>query len=114
MPVKLPKGPVSVDEYYRLAEIGVLDEDSRVELLDGEIIEMSPIGRRHASMVDRLTYLFSQLLQGSAIVRVQNPLRLGEFSEPVPDLCLLSPRTDFYADAHPGPADALLVVEVAE
>ena len=75
---------------------------------------MTPIGSRHAAVVDRLTWLFSERVRRRAIVRVQNPIRLGERSEPQPDLALLRFREDFYASSHPGPGDALLVVEVAE
>jgi len=84
-----------------------------VELLEGEIVEMAPIGSRHAACVARLTALFSRA-QERGIVWVQNPIRLGERSEPQPELTFLKPRPDFYAQVHPGPADVLLVVEVAE
>ena len=103
----------TVEEYHLLARAGVLKEDDRVELLEGEIVEMSPIGSRHAACVDRLNRVFSRLGERT-IVRVQSPLRLGDLAEPQPDLALLRPRSDFYATAHPGPEDVLLVVEVAE
>ena len=101
-------------EYYRMAEAGVLTEDDRVELIDGEILEMSPIGRRHSACVARLTSVFSQRLGAAVIVWPQNPVRLSERSEPEPDLALLRPRPDFYASAHPTPADVLLIVEVGD
>lgn len=103
----------TVEEYHLLARAGILKEDDRVELLEGEIVEMSPIGSRHAACVDRLNRVFSRLGERT-IVRVQSPLRLGDLAEPQPDLALLRPRSDFYATAHPGPEDVLLVVEVAE
>jgi Uma2 family endonuclease len=103
----------TVDEYHLLARAGILKEDDRVELLDGDIVEMSPIGSRHAACVDRLNRVFSRLGE-RAIVRVQSPVRLGDLAEPQPDLALLRPRADFYAAAQPGPEDVLLVVEVAE
>jgi Uma2 family endonuclease len=106
--------PFTVEEYYRMAEAGILGEDDRVELLDGEIVQMSPIGSRHAACVARLNRKFTRALGERAIVQVQNPLRLSQRSEPQPDLCLLRPRPDYYAGAHPGPGDALLVVEVAD
>lgn len=96
-----------------MAQAGIFREDDRVELLDGEILEMTPIGSRHAACVARLTARFSRV-QANAIVWVQNPIRLSERSEPQPDLALLRPRPDFYSQAHPGPGDVLLVVEVAE
>ena len=97
-----------------MAQAGILREDDRVELLDGEILEITPIGSRHAACVDRLNPLFSDQVRRRAIVRIQNPIRLSERSEPQPDLTLLRPRPDFYAQAHPGPGGFLLVVEVAE
>ncbi len=114
MSMQLLKRRFTVDEYHRMAEAGILSEDDRVELIDGEIVEMVPIGSRHAACVDRLNRIFSELLERRAIVRVQNPIRLGRHSEPQPDIALLRPRADFYASAHPGPADVLLVVEVAD
>jgi Uma2 family endonuclease len=104
----------SVEDYHRMLGAGILSEDDRVELIDGEIVEMAPIGPRHASQVDFLARLLWQLVGGRAIVRVQNPIRLGEQSEPQPDLCLLRPRRDYYRRSHPTAADVLLVIEVAE
>jgi Uma2 family endonuclease len=104
----------SVDDYYRIAEAGILNEDSRVELIEGEIVEMTAVGARHAACVMRLNHLLAARAAGRAIVNVQNPVRLSAFSEPQPDLALLRPRDDFYARAHPGPQDVLLVIEVAE
>jgi len=104
----------TVDEYYRMAEVGILGPDDRVELLDGEIVEMSPIGARHAATVTRLQRLFERLAGHGAIVRVQQPVRLDPYSEPEPDIALVRPRADFYAEAHPTPGDVLLIVEVAD
>jgi hypothetical protein len=104
----------TVAEYYQMAEAGIFSGDDRVELLNGEVVEMSPIGSRHAACVDRLNQLFSERMIGCVIVRVQGPVRLGRYSEPQPDLALLQPRPDFYAHAHPEPEDVLLVAEVAE
>lgn len=103
----------TVDEYYRMAEAGILGQDDRVELLDGRIVQMSPIGSRHAACVDRLTRRLAEIPEGQATLRVQSPVRLGEFSEPQPDLCLLEPRADYYAEGHPGPGNVLLLIEVA-
>jgi Uma2 family endonuclease len=104
----------SVHEYYRMAEVGILAEDDRVELIDGEIIQMSPIGPPHAGTVLRFSKRFEQRFGDRALVSVQNPIRLDEHNEPEPDLALLKPRPDFYATAHPTPPDVLLVVEVAD
>jgi Uma2 family endonuclease len=104
----------SVDDYYEMARAGILGEDDRVELIEGEVIEMSPIGRRHAACVDRLNRSFARLVEEAAIVRVQGPVRLSEQAEPQPDVALLRPRPDFYAMGHPTPFDIFLIVEVAE
>jgi Uma2 family endonuclease len=104
----------SVDEYYRMADAGILTEDDRVELIEGEIIEMSPIGSRHAGCVKRLNTLLGQQSGQSAIVSVQDPISIDDFSEPEPDVALLKPREDFYSESHPTASDVLLVVEVAD
>ena len=95
-----------------MAEAGVLSEDDRVELLDGEIVQMSPIGIPHASSVDRIAELFRRRLVGRANIRVQGPIVLDRFSQPQPDVSVLALRADFYARAHPRPRDVLLAVEV--
>ena len=104
----------STDDYHHMAEAGVLGPEDRIELIEGEIVEMSPIGARHAACVTRLTRIFGDLAGDDAIVRVQNPVVLDSSSELQPDVALLVPRTDYYAEAHPGPADVLLLVEVAD
>jgi Uma2 family endonuclease len=104
----------TVDEFYRMAEAGIIKEGDRVELIEGQIVEMSPIGSRHAAAVDRGCAVWRRLLGERAIIRSQNPVRLDEHSEPEPDIALLRPRPDFYASAHPGAADVYVVVEVAE
>jgi len=114
MSVRLLRRRFTVDDYHRMVEAGILSDDDRVELIDGEIIEMVAIGSRHAACVDRLARLCSAGVRNRAIVRVQNPILLSEHSEPQPDLALLRPRRDFYAAGHPGPQDILLVVEVAD
>ena len=104
----------TVAEYYQMAKAGIFTEDDRVELIDGEIIEMTPIGHRHAACVDRLNRLFSRGVGDSAVVRIQNPVRLSDSTELQPDVTLLRARSDFYASGHPTPGDVLLLVEVAE
>ncbi|MBI4634928.1 MAG: Uma2 family endonuclease [Candidatus Rokubacteria bacterium] len=113
MAISLVRRAFTVEEYYRMAEAGILHEDDRVELLEGEIVEMAPIGDRHAQCVDRLTNTLAVRAAGRAIVRVQGPVRLSMRSEPQPDIALLRFRPDFYP-RHPGPADVLLLIEVAE
>lgn len=97
-----------------MGEAGVFGEGDRVELIEGEIIEMSPIGSPHAARVKRLNRLLVRRLGTRAIVQVQDPVVLSRFSEPEPDLAVLKPRVDFYAAKHPEPADVLLIVEVAD
>ncbi|MFN3476129.1 MAG: Uma2 family endonuclease [Candidatus Methylomirabilales bacterium] len=114
MGVQVAKRRFTVEEYHRMGAAGIFSEDDRVELIEGEIVEMSPIGRRHAACVKRLIRLFDRGVGDRAIVGAQDPIRLGEHSEPQPDLTLLRPRPDFYAHAHPGPEDVFLIVEAAE
>ena len=97
-----------------MGEAGIFPTVARLELLEGAIYEMSPIGSRHAACVDFLVALLANLAQHRFIVRSQNPVRLDDFSEPQPDVALLRWRDDFYRDAHPQPADVLLVIEVAD
>ena len=105
---------ISVDAFHRMGETGILGPQDRVELIDGEIIDMSPIGVLHAAIVARLASHFSQRLGPIGVVWCQNPLRLDDISEPEPDIAILRPRADFYMTAHPGAADVLLVIEVAD
>ncbi len=97
-----------------MAETGILTEDDRVELINGEIIAMSPINSPHASVVDRISNFLKEEIGKSVIVRVQSPLLLSDLSEPEPDVMLLKPKDDFYASAHPQPEDVYLLIEVAD
>jgi Uma2 family endonuclease len=114
MSVQIQKHYFSVDDYYRMADAGLFPIDARVELIEGEVIEMSPIGNRHAGCVNRLSRFLNRAASDFAIVSVQNPVRLNDFSEPQPDIALLKPRDDFYSNSHPTPADVLLIIEVAD
>jgi Uma2 family endonuclease len=105
---------VSVDDYYKMAAAGIFGANDRVELINGEIVDMAPAGSRHASLVTRLNQLFSRNLEPDVIVKVQDPLHLDAESEPEPDLMLLKARQDFYAKAHPEAQDVLLLVEVGD
>lgn len=104
----------TVAEYHHMGEAGIFSEDDRMELIDGEVVEMTPIGSRHAAVVMRLNRLLQGAIGDRALVNPQNPVELTEYSEPQPDLSLLVPRADFYAGGHPRPQDTLLVVEVAD
>jgi Uma2 family endonuclease len=104
----------TVDEWHRMGDAGLFGEGARVELLDGEVMEMSPIGSRHAGTVNGLTRLLFTAAQERAVVAVQNPVALDERSEPLPDVALLAPRDDDYRHAHPSPEEILLLVEVSD
>ncbi|HET6237143.1 MAG TPA: Uma2 family endonuclease [Acetobacteraceae bacterium] len=104
----------TVAEYHRMAEVGILGEDSRVELIRGQIVDMAPIGAPHLGMVNRLTRVLPGVLAGRGILSVQNPVRLDNGSEPEPDVVVLRPRADDYATATPCPPDVLLLIEVAD
>jgi Uma2 family endonuclease len=114
MSIAIARRRFTAAEYHRMAEAGILRYKERVELIEGEIVDMTPIGRRHMACVDRLNRFFVQGVGDEAIVRVQGSLRLHEHSEPQPDLVILRPRADFYAADDAGPADTLLIVEVAD
>ena len=115
MAVELRRRRFTIDEYERMAETGILDEDDRVELIEGEIVEMSPIGPPHASIVARMTAVLVPRLAGRAILWSQSSLLLRvQASYFQPDLILLRPRDDYYRLANPEPRDALLVVEVMD
>lgn len=104
----------SVAEYHQMIENGILTGEDRVELLNGEIIEMSALSPGHAAGVKRISKLFNRRVADDAIVSVQDPIQLNDLSEPQPDVALLKPRNDFYKQAHPKPEDVFLLVEVAE
>lgn len=102
----------TVDEYHRMAEVGILHEDDRVELVEGEIVEMTPIGSRHFACVLELTRLVGGQIGDEVRLSIQNPVRLGERLEPQPDVALLKARD--YAGSLPGPEDVLLLIEVSD
>jgi Uma2 family endonuclease len=110
----LTKHRFNTGEYYRMAETGVIKANARVELLDGEIIDMSPIGPFHGGVVNRLNSLFNATAKERYLVAVQNPLQLDDYNEPQPDLMLLRPVADDYTSKHASPEDVLLLVEVAD
>ena len=104
-----------VGEYHRMAETGILTPEDRVELIEGEIVDLAPIGSAHGGTTIRLTSLVARAVaEGRVLASIQAPLRLDPHNEPQPDLMLLRPRADFYRDSHPTPTDVLLLVEVAD
>jgi Uma2 family endonuclease len=114
MAIPQPRRRFTVAEYERMGAAGILGEDDRVELIDGEIVEMSPIGREHAASVDQCADVLRECVGPAAIIRVQGPIQLGEHAEPQPDIALLRRRPDFYRLRLPHPEDILLLVEVAD
>ena len=104
----------TVDDWHTMIDAGVFRQDQRLELLDGEIFEMAPIGPHHTSVVNRLTRLWVMRLGTRAIVQAQGPIDVSRRSEPEPDLALFRERDDFYRHRHAGPRDTLLVIEVAD
>jgi len=103
-----------VDEYYRMAEAGVLGSEDRVELIGGEVVQVAPIGARHVGCVIRMTDAFNAAFRGRAIVSPKLPVRLDDYNEPQPDLALLEMRADFYSSKTPEARDAVLVVEISD
>jgi Uma2 family endonuclease len=104
----------TADEYQRMGQVGILSSDDRVELIDGEVVTMTPIGARHVACVNHATRALVRAAGDDAIVQAQSSVRLDPYAEPEPDLVLLRPRTDFYASRLPGPDDILLIIEIAD
>lgn len=114
MRIEAPKKLFTVEEYYKMADAGIFAPEDRVELIDGEIIQMSPIGIRHAGCVNGATQVFAEAFRGRAVVSVQNPLQLSDYTEPQPDVVLLRPRKDTYRGKNIEASDALLVLEISD
>lgn len=109
-----PRHRFTVDEFHRMGEIGILSNDDRLELINGEIFEMSPIGSEHAACVRRLDRWLQRTLGADVIVSAQQPIKIELDGEPIPDVALLRPEPDGYRHAHPTSRDALLIIEVAD
>ena len=105
---------LTVSDFHRMGDAGIFVAGDRVELIDGEVIDMSPIGALRAAIVARLTAFLCRTAGSGMVVWCQNPIRLDDLSEPEPDIALLRPRADGYMSAHPGPEDVLVVIEVAD
>lgn len=114
MSAEIARYSFTAEEFERMGEVGIFRQGARLELIEGEIVEMSPIGSLHAACVKFLTGLLYRLFGDTLVVGVQDPIRLNDFSEPQPDVTLLRWRDDYYREAHPTPADVLLVIEVAD
>lgn len=105
---------LTVDEYHPMGEVGIFGEDDRVELIEGQLIAMTPIGSNHSGTINALNHRLFDRLRNAGVVAVQNPVRLGDLSEPQPDFAVLRPRDDFYRRSTPTQDDVLLLIEVAD
>src|SRR5262245_12329665 len=114
MSVEVTRKLFTVEEYERMSEVGILGPLDRTELIDGEIIEVSPAGLRHAACCSRATTLFVEALGRRVIVSVQNPVLLDNYNMPEPDILILQARPDFYSTRRPTPADACLAIEISD
>lgn len=114
MSLQVAKHFFTIKEFERMGEAGIFSEDARLELIEGEIVEISPIGSRHAACVKRLSMYLSRTLGDKFIIGTQDPIQLDDFTAPQTDIALLQRREDFYESAHPKPQDVLLVIEVAD
>lgn len=114
MSIVIEHRPITVKEYHRMAQAGILQEDEHIELIQGEIIKMSPIGLKHRACVNRLNTILTDLINKNAIVQVQSSIILPDRSEPEPDIVILKLRADFYEHSEPGPNDILILMEVAD
>jgi len=110
----VPRRALTVAEYHRMGEVGILTEDDRVELIEGELVAMSPIGSEHSGTVNGLTRLLVMAVGNRGVVAVQNPVQLDDRSEPQPDFAVLKPRSDDYRRATPRADDVLLLIEIAD
>lgn len=108
----LPLARITTEQFHAMIQAGIYTEDDKIELIDGLLFKKMSIGSPHAALVNALNFALVRRLGGQAIVAVQNPVAINEYSEPEPDISLLKLRSDFYRSAHPGPGDVLLVVEV--
>ena len=113
-PLTIPRRTLTVDEYHKMGDAGVLRPEDRVELIEGEMIEMAPIGARHFAMVNKLCALLVTAVGKNGIVSIQNPIVLPPRNEPQPDLAILKPRRDYYESQLPNAQDVLLLIEVAD
>jgi Uma2 family endonuclease len=108
-----PHRRITVDEYHDMARTGLIGPDARTELIEGEVVHVAPIGDRHGDAVEALDELLHQALAGLARVRCQMPVRLGEYSQPEPDLVVVRPRTGRNDRGHPSAADVFLIIEIS-
>jgi len=114
MSLQVAKYFFTAEEFERMGEAGIFPKDARLELIEGEIVELSPIGSRHAACVKFFSRYLNRTLGDMALVSIQDPIQLNDLTQPQPDIALLRLRDDFYRESHPRPGDVLLVIEVAD
>lgn len=114
MAVQIEKRLFTVEDYYKMAETGILKPTDRVELINGEIVKMSPISSQHAGHVLRINIFLNKILADLAFINIQNPIRINNYLEPEPDIAILRPATHFYIEQHPQPQDVYLIIEIAD
>ncbi|HLH29800.1 MAG TPA: Uma2 family endonuclease [Terriglobia bacterium] len=114
MQIETTKKKFTVEDYYHMAEAGILQPDERVELIEGEVVEMSPIGDPHGVITDRANMIFARGLGDKVVVSVQRPVRINRYNELQPDVVLIRPRENFYGTRHPRPEDVVLLIEVSD
>lgn len=112
--ISVPTYEFSVEAYHRLVDVGILKEDDRVELIEGQIINRTPIRSPHAACVDRLGDILRALFIKKAIIRSQNPITLSGHSEPEPDLAVVKYKADYYETAHPTPKQVYIAIEISQ
>lgn len=105
---------ITTAEYHRMAEVGILAADEQVELITGQIVQKMPKGPAHSALCKRIEKLLERQLGEQVLVRLQDPIQLDRYSEPEPDIAVVHPRDDFYADHHPGPNEVYLIIEIAD
>jgi Uma2 family endonuclease len=114
MQIETTRKRFTVDDYHRMAETGILSENDRTELIEGEIIQMSPIGDPHFNAVNRATMIFARGIGDRVVVSVQNPAVMDRHNEPQPDVVLIRPREGFYGSGKPDPEDVVLLIEISD
>jgi Uma2 family endonuclease len=112
-PSWVPRRRITVADFYRMAEVGIIGERDRIELIEGELIEMSPVGAPHINSINALTHLLVRGADGRAIVSIQNPVRLSARTQPQPDIALIRPDSPNYRKTPPLAEDVFLLIEIA-
>ncbi len=105
---------INTEDYYKMGEIGMLKPDENVELINGEIYTMAPIGSKHSAVVRKFSTILTQSFADEVIISSQQPVHINQWNEPEPDIALLKLSNDNYFEAHPNPSDVLMIAEVSD